>query len=271
MGRYRSNLKRSADLKSWRHKATVPRRTFHEPHVDFSTFDAPLDKSRLFFAVLAYPELNAGAVAGSAGRRFSEALLEYFLWGLRQQYGLAALRERGLKTASQEDWAKTLRRGGARIRRRLQVQRFWAKRGVWVSEHSGISASLLETLKSQRLNVRRALLRDPAHWHRAFRLDRHRDTRDEQSDDLISDLRAAISESKPVLHMAWQLRERSFSQAAADHRPIPAHEKLSWRQAFLRSPEWIEEAIGTAEAWRRHQNPLRPNDLASEDLIELRL
>lgn len=249
----------------------MPRRSDHEPHVDFSAFGAPLDKARLFFAVLAYPELNAGAVAGSAGRRFAEALLEYFLWALRQQYGLAALRERGLKTAPQEDWARTLRRGGARIRRRLQVQRFWAKRGVWVSEHSGMSTPLLERLKGQRLSVRKALLRDPDHWHRAFRLDRHRNTRDEESDELISDLRAAINESKPVLHMAWQLKERSFLQAAADTRPIPAVEKLSWRQAFLRSPEWIEEAIGAAELWRRHQNPLRPNDLASEELIELRL
>ncbi|WP_312689800.1 hypothetical protein [Brevundimonas nasdae] len=247
----------------------MPRRSHYEPFVDFAD-NRPFDKARLFFAVLAYPELNAGTDPEGAGQRFTAALLDYYTWALRQQYGLAALRLRGLSTRPQEDWARTLRRGGLRIRRRLQAQRFWAKRGVWISDHSTISPYLLETFNKQRLSIRSAMLRDIEHWHQALRLDRHRPNTNSDQENLISQIHYALNESKPVFHMAWQLQERSWKQALVDDRRIPAAEKLSWRQAFLRSPEWIEDAIHGAEIWRRAQNSLRPNDLSAEDMIELR-
>lgn len=247
----------------------MPRRSQHEPLVDFADRPA-FDKARLFFAVLAYPEKDAGIDPQGAGRRFAIALLDYYTWALRQQYGLSALRKHGLVTRPQEDWARTLRRGGLRIRRRLQAQRFWSKRGVWISEHSGISSDLLKTFNDQQLSIRSAILRDIDHWHQALRLDRHRPNCASDREDLVSQIRSAVNESKPVFHMAWQLSERSWKQAIADDRSIPAAEKMSWRQAFLRSPEWIEDMIHDAEAWRQAQSPLRPNDLSAEDMIELR-
>ena len=247
----------------------MPRHFEHEQSVDFSRMPAPFDRARLFFCVLAYPERDAGVDPNGAGQRFSAALYDYFVWALRQQYGLAKLRTLGIRTRPQAEWARALRQGGARIRRRLQAQRLWAKRGCWISSHEGMSAADLKIFQSQRQSVRATILRDPNGWHDALRLDRRRSHEHQSPDELISQLSSAVRESKSVMHMAWQLDEFSFKQGAADTRPIPAREKLSWRQSFLRSPEWIDEAIRKAEEWRTSQNPLRPNDLSSEQLVEL--
>lgn len=93
--------------------------------IDFTRPEHTVGRAQLFFGVMAYPELGAGASEGAQGAKFASALGSYFTWAVRQQYGLAALRARDISPEQKEHWEGILRRGGRRIRRRVNSLRIW--------------------------------------------------------------------------------------------------------------------------------------------------
>lgn len=247
----------------------MARRSRPEAWVDFSECDDAISRAVVFFGVLAYPESGAGD--DGPGAKFADALQAYGRWAAWRQYGRGALRERGIEIQPREQWEGTLRRGSRRIQRRLAAYRFWCSRGAWIE---GDWASLTpeqcraHVAAVQQRSIRSTLLADPERWRRSFSLKKTSAAEPDQV-DLLHRLASAIKESRPVLHMAWQLDRACWECAKVDQRPIRAAEKLSWRSAWFRSEAWIDAAICAAETWRREQEPFRQNGLAGDELIEL--
>lgn len=238
----------------------MSRRTNPEREIDFTTAPEAINRAKVFFEALAYPAIEDR----QRGERFQEALAHYYAWAVRKQYGLRKARNAGAALVAAEHWEGTLRQGGLRIRRRLQAKALWSKRLAWFEEYDGRPFDF-----SRRRSVRATLLADPERWSRAFRMNRRPATETTDLEDLIQRASAAVRESTPVLHLAWQLDKHSFALAAAAPSAWPEHMKRSWRYAFLRGPDWIDTAISDAEAWRLAQEPHRPNGLRADQLIRL--
>ena len=225
--------------------------------MDFSAHDDAISRAVVFFGVLAYPQFGAGD--DGPGTRFADALRAYGIWAARKQYGLGALRERGVETRPAQEWEGILARGGRRINRRINAYRLWAKRGVWIEgDLNGLPAAHRSDLlaANPQRSISQTMAADLERWRLSLRLDRPRGPADTE---MVRRLRDAINESKPVLHMAWQLDRACFAVGSR-----------SWRAAWFRSESWIDEAIQSAEQWRIDQDPYHQNGLAASELIELR-
>jgi hypothetical protein len=237
--------------------------------IDFAALPEPLERSVVFFAVIAYPEADAG-YEDAPGAAFAAALVGYWLWASRRQYGLREMRARGLPVPKRESFEPLLFRGGARIQRRLTVSRLWHKRMLWVDTDSAqITPALLGALAEHRRSVRSELRRDIEYWRTMFRLTK-RNVLEMDTEESLQQLSSHVKESRPVLHMIEQVQNDIFSNGYGE-TSIPWAERVSWRRSFLRSPVWIDGAIREAERWRLSQEPHRQNGLAASDLIELRL
>ena len=245
----------------------MARRSYPERIIDFGAIDDPMERGIVFLEALAYP----GRDEAEAGLRFQGALQSYGVWAARKQYGLKALRDRGVRIPETESWEGAVRQGGLRIRRRLQCLKLWQRRSLWTEgDLSQLSESDLQIILTRPVSIRSVILGDVERWTAAFRLNR-RASLDADIEDVIRRLSGIVKESRPVLHMAEQLRAATWRFAVSDKRPLPSHEKLSWRNAFFRAPEWIDDGIEKAEHFRIAQEPLRPNGLSAGELIELRL
>lgn len=255
--------------------------------------DNPYDAARMYFAVMAYPELGAGQPGGS-GSEFTDILGKFQLWATKRAKGQAFLRsalgDQGFKAPQLREFRGGLERGRRRIFRRFAAYdvigtqmingffRLAALTQTLVAEGRGEEAFHLtadgkvgvpqahlwkQAIPSPQETISSSLER----WSDKFALNLTGKSADRQQK--VKDLkRRAFDSSLPVLHMTHGVNHLAYK--------VSGHIN-GWNERdpilglLLNAELWIWDAIDAAESWRLIADYVPGIDfLAANQMIQLK-
>ena len=239
-----------------------------EPLIAFP--ENPLDAARIYFAVMAYPELGAGQ-PGGAGVGFSASLLDYAMWAHRKGRGRREVRAASgnpiFRPPEWRSFSASMNRGLDRVRRRLVVLDLFQRRQLAALSRSGFRMQPLSEAARQMPSWGGVLNRDVKGWRKRAAINRTGIGGSNEVSEAKDFRRRVIRPSISVLHMAhglWLVAPDVEAQVSrwSERDPLTA--------MYLNPDLWIDRAIEAAISWRSmSDHPGFHGELRAHHMIDL--